>query len=308
MTPAPIALFVYNRPWHARQTVEALLKNEGASASDLFIFSDGARGEKDRRDVDKVREYIRTVKGFKSVTIKEKEANMGLADSIISGVDEIVGRFGRIIVMEDDHVSSPYFLKFMNEGLGRYADEMSVASIHGYIYPLGETLPETFFIKGADCWGWATWKRAWDIFERDGSKLLKELVERDLAGEFDMDGAAGFYKMLENQVAGRTDSWAIRWHASAFLKGMLTLYPGRSLIYNIGNDSSGTHGNTTDIYGSEVSNVPIKIEKIDIAESAAVRDLMAAYHRRSHEIQAVKQNLFKRILNKMRAFLRKFTR
>ena len=146
---APIVLFVYNRPWHTAQTVEALQKNTLADKSELFIYSDAAKNSEVALYVKKVREYIRNISGFRKVTIMEREKNWGLANSIIDGVTTIVNKYGKIIVLEDDLVTSPYFLRFMNEALEMYENEESVASIHGYIYPI-EGLPETFFIRGAD--------------------------------------------------------------------------------------------------------------------------------------------------------------
>ena len=176
---APIVLFIYNRPWHTQQTVETLQKNELANESELFIYSDAAKNEQASESVNAVREYIKTINGFKEITIILRDKNWGLADSIIDGVTKIVNEYGRIIVLEDDLVTSPYFLKFMNEGLTMYENEDKVASIHGYIYPI-DNLPNTFFIKGADCWGWATWKRAWDVFEPNGQKILDELKSSGL--------------------------------------------------------------------------------------------------------------------------------
>jgi hypothetical protein len=129
----------------------------------------------------------------------------------------------------------------MNDGLSKYSADSRVASIHGYVYPTQASLPENFFMKGADCWGWGTWKRAWDLFESDGSKLLEQLKKRGLINEFDFGGSHSFSSLLRKQIEGKVDSWAIRWHASIFLQNMLTLYPGQSLVQNIGNDRSGTH-------------------------------------------------------------------
>jgi GT2 family glycosyltransferase len=135
MTCTPIALFVYNRPWHTQLTIEALQKNDLASKSELFIFSDGPKNESDVVNVQKVREYIRTVTGFKAITIIEKENNCGLAKSVISGVTEIVDKYGKIIVMEDDLVSSPGLLNFFNDGLDFYEDNLKIFSITGYNFP-----------------------------------------------------------------------------------------------------------------------------------------------------------------------------
>jgi hypothetical protein len=280
---APIALFVYNRKQHTEKTVEALRKNTLASQSDLFIFSDGKKGDDSSNRVTEVREYLKTISGFKSVTIKESETNKGLAKSIIAGVTEIVNHFGKIIVVEDDLVTSPYFLSYMNQGLDMYENENNVASIHGYVYPIKqeyvEKLPETFFIRGADCWGWATWKRAWNIFEPEGQKLLDEIKKQKLEEEFNFNNTFDYTGMLKAQTEGKNNSWAIRWYASAFLANKLTLYPKESLVTNIGFDGSGTHDKVggKNIFGDSVSDTEIKIKPIVIQESEIGRQAFAKY-------------------------------
>lgn len=266
MNLAPVALFVYNRPWHLQRTLEALQRNALATESALYIFSDGPRGPEQKDAVNKVRDYIRDISGFASVTIIERKENLGLAGSIIRGVTEIIERFGRIIVLEDDMVTSPYFLRFMNEALDFYENEDKIISIHGYMFPVKAVLPETFFLRGADCWGWATWKRGWELFETDGKKLLRGLQERALLSAFDLHGAYPYVSMLKDQVQGKNDSWAVRWRAAAFIADKLHLQCGRSLICNIGNDFSGRHGGETDMYGRDVSSSAITIEKIPIEE------------------------------------------
>jgi hypothetical protein len=274
---APITLFVYNRPAHTRQTVEALLKNELAGESDLIIFSDAPKKPEAAEAVREVREYIRTVTGFRSVSIVEREKNLGLANSIIDGVTSVVNERGRIIVLEDDLVTSPYFLRFMNDALDLYEREESVISIHGYIYPVAEKLPETFFLRGADCWGWATWKRGWELFEPDGEKLLASLKIEHLEREFNFGGSYDYLGMLVSQVKGENDSWAIRWYASAFLKNKLTLYPGRSLVLNIGNDSSGTHCGATEIFSGDTIARPVAVGGIPIVANLEARSAVAKY-------------------------------
>jgi len=237
---APIALFTYNRPWHTQQTVEALLRNVEAADSDLIVFSDGPKDGGSRENIYEVRQHLRTIEGFKSVRIVERKKNLGLAQNIISGVTEVVNEHGRVIVLEDDLVTSPYFLRYMNDALDAYQDDDRVISIHGYCYPI-EGLPETFFQKGADCLGWATWKCGWDLFEPDGSKLLAELTQRNLLHRFDFFEAYDFSGMLRGQTMGKNQSWAVRWYASALLNNKLTLYPGQTLVQHIGSDGSGTH-------------------------------------------------------------------
>lgn len=280
MNLAPIVLFTYNRLWHTMQTVEALKKNELADQSDLFIFSDGPKNEEDEEKVKQVREYLRTIKGFKRITIIERDRNFGLANNIIDGVTNVVNEYGKIIVLEDDLVTSSGFLNYMNEGLKVYANEELVASIHAYIYPLKypENLPETFFIRGADCWGWATWARAWKYFEPDGKKLLYELKRRKLTKEFDFWGSYPYTRMLQDQIKGKNNSWAIRWYASCFLENMLTLYPRYSLVKNIGLDRTGAHCGYTEVFDTSLSK-NIRISKIDIKESVLAKKYMTQYLR-----------------------------
>jgi len=269
MNLAPIVLFTYNRPWHTKQTVEALQKNIYAEQSHLFIFSDGPKTEKDEPKVKEVREYLKTIKCFKNIEIIERDKNWGLANNIIDGVTKVVNQYGRVIVLEDDLVTSPYFLKFMNDGLNMYEEEEKVISVHGYVYPI-KGLPEIFFLRGADCLGWATWKRGWDLFEKDGKKLLDELEKRKLTKPFDFNGAYPYTKMLKDQVEGKVDSWAIRWYASAFIQEKLTLYPGISLVKHIGDLGTHIKGNSwwLDV---ELSEKPIFVKRIPPIEDPQVR-------------------------------------
>lgn len=292
MTLSPIVLFVYNRPWHTQQTIKALQKNELASQSELFIFSDATKNDHALDKVKEVRNYIKNIDGFKKITIIERKTNFGLANSIIDGVTKIVNEYGKIIVLEDDLVTSPYFLKFMNESLEMYQNEEKTACIHGYIYPI-ENLPETFFIRGADCWGWATWKRGWDTFESDGQKLLDEVKRRNLQKEADFDNSYGYTKMLQNQIKGKNDSWAVRWYFSAFLKDMLCLYPGKSFIQNIGNDDSGTHCSTTDNYQISFPKT-YNLEKISVVENQESRKKIKRF------FQSLQSSLLQKVLSKMK--------
>lgn len=293
---APVTLFVYNRPWHAERTIQALVKNDLAESSDLIIFSDGPKNNSDAEAVDRVRSYLGTISGFHSVRVVERERNLGLAKSIISGVTDMVNEYGRIIVMEDDLVCSRYFLKYMNDALELYEKENRVISIHGYIYPVKERLPETFFIKGADCWGWATWKRGWDLFEHDGNKLLSEVRQRGLEREFDFNGSHDFIKMLEGKCAGKNDSWAVLWYASAFLKEKLTLWPRKSIIQNIGNDSSGTNVGNTNIYHVVLADEPITVNSIPIEENVYAKKQI------EHFFRITKMSFAKRIIRKAKQF------
>lgn len=240
MTFAPIVLFCYKRTDVLKQTVKALLKNNEAKESNLFIFSDGYKDENDKKDVENVRKYIRKIKGFKNIEIIEAPTNLGLAASIINGVSKIINEYGKIIVVEDDILTSKYFLKYMNEALDLYENVENCSSITSYGFWINN-MPETYFLRRFDCWGWATWKRSWDLFEKDGSKLLNQIKEQGREYEFDCEGTEQFVKMLEDQISGKNNSWAIRMYASQFLHNKLQLHPGISLSRNIGFGKLATH-------------------------------------------------------------------
>lgn len=278
---APIALFVYNRADLTRQTIEALARNQGAAESDLVIFSDGPKSEKDTAKVAEVRALIADIRGFRSVRSVRAPQNQGLAPSIIQGVTALAKEHGQVIVMEDDLITSPTFLDFMHDGLNAYRNEPKVGAISGYSFPLGTELPETFFLADETCWGWATWDRAWEKFEPDGAKLLAEIRRARRAREFDVDASFPFCKMLEDQIAGRNSSWAIRWRASLFLERMLSLYPAGSLVRNIGADGSGTHATKADtLFDTDLRLEPVAVRPILIQEDKIAARAMRRYFRK----------------------------
>ncbi len=291
---APIGLFVYNRPWHTQKTVEALLENESANESELHIFSDASRTIESNHAVQEVRAYIRNIRGFKKVDIVERERNFGLANSIIDGVTTLCTKYERVIVLEDDLVTSPYFLRYMNDALDVYEHEEQVISVHGYMYPVPEPMPETFLLRGADCWGWGTWKRGWDLFEQDSNWLIDQVKKRGLVREFNYDGAYDLAAMLVAQTQGKVDSWAIRWYASAFLENRLTLYPGKSLVRNIGTDSSGTHCGTTDSFSGELGGHRLAVERMPITENLKARAAV------SHYLRSTKPSVLRRVYRKLK--------
>jgi Glycosyl transferase family 2 len=255
---APIALFVYNRPQHTERTVKFLKQNELAADSRLFIFSDGAKTDADADKVAEVREFIKKIDGFKSIEIVESKTNLGLANSVIAGVTRLNEAYGKVIVFEDDLISSPYTLTYFNEALNRYRDEEKVMHIGAYMYVLSdENLPDSFFYRAATSWGWATWDRAWQHFEPNIDTLLKQFDSKKKS-EFAIEGTMNFWKQMQDFKKGKNNSWAIRWYASIFLKGGLTLNPSQSLVNNIGHDGTGVHSGLNDIYNVIINPQPIK--------------------------------------------------
>lgn len=257
---APIILFVYNRLDHTTKTINALKENFLADQSDLYIYADAAKNIDGVQLVDRVRNYLQTITGFKSVTIRLRDKNLGVDENTLLGVSEVINERGKVIVLEDDLVTSKWFLKFMNDGLDYYEDSDDVIAINGYTYPVKQELKEVFFLKGADCWGWATWKRGWDIFEYDSQKLLNQITEKNLQAEFNFNNSYPYMEALAQQAMGNTSHWDIRWYASAFINRKLSLYPGQSLVNNIGHDASGTHCGISTTYDVSVAQSSVNVK------------------------------------------------
>ncbi len=274
---SPLAIFAYRRPEHLRRVVESLLENPEAAETNLTIFCDGAKSASDEEQVAAVRRYARTVEGFLTTTVVERQGNCGLSKSITEGVRELCERYGRVAVVEDDVVVSRHFLNWINRALDKYEFDDRVISVGCYVFSSDSALPETFFLNITDCWGWAVWKRSWDLYEPDGTKLLNQLSQRGLMRHFDLEGAFPYANMLREQVAGRNDSWAVRWYATAVLTGGLTVYPGKSMTVNIGFDGTGVHCGLEQPYEATLATRPVMVADIDVAESSEGRRVWSLY-------------------------------
>lgn len=296
---APIVLFTYNRVDHLKKVINSLKKNKLSKFSDLIIFSDGARSKKHDYLVQDVRNYIKNIKGFKNIKVYLRDKNYGLSANIITGISKVFKKYDTAIILEDDLVVDKFFLNFMNDGLEIYEKNSSVASIHGYIYPINfsKITPEYFFIKGADCWGWATWRRAWKKFEKNGQKLLDQIDKNQLKENFNFNNTYDYYQMLKKQIKGKNDSWAIRWYASAFLNNMYTLYPSKTFVKNIGIDGSGTHGSGNYAFKtskfSRRNYLRIKKSKKIIQENLSAKQQIQLFFNKN------KDNWLKKILKKI---------
>lgn len=297
MSYSPILLFVYNRPSHTRQLIESLQANKEAAESPLIIYSDAARDDAARAAVEEVRQFIHSISGFGSVEIIERTENWGLAQNIIDGVSTQIERYGRVIVLEDDLLVAPYFLRFMNDALDLYEDEPRIGHIQACDFTQDATLPDTFLIKWTGSWGWATWKRAWKHFNPDGKALLQQLEERKLTRTFDFNGTYRFTRMLRRQTEGKNNSWAIRWNASLFLADILSLNVGRSLVQNNGFDGTGTNCGGGGLYNSTLWLKPLPIERnIPIEENQEARRCFARYYHRTNNFWAKAIRRIKRTL------------
>lgn len=271
---APVAIFVYNRVLHLQKMIEMLEENELVIESDLYIFSDGAKNEKDREAVIEVREWIDQYKEkskFRSVYITLKDQNYGLANSIIDGVNRVFLTYDKIIVLEDDLLVAKSFLNYMNEALTYYEEKKEVWSISGYT-PCLEGLEkydkDIYFNYRPYSWGWATWKDRWELVDWKIKDYNKEKFDIRIQKQF-MRGGNLMPSMLRAQMNGKIDSWYVRWAYEASKRNKLTVYPVKSLVKNIGLDGSGTHcdEDMQDKYESELENDVIKytffLDKVD---------------------------------------------
>jgi len=274
---APIVLFVYNRPWHTQQTLDALAKNTLALESELIVFCDGPKEglvASSLELIEKTREIVKGESRFRSLKVVESKENKGLANSIIEGVTEVVNQYGKIIVLEDDLITSPGFLQYMNDALWLYENESKVMHVSGYMFPVIKALPETFFIKPTSCWGWGTWKRAWDYFEKDVEEQIKTLEKRKAWKEFTLNNSYPSYKMqLYLNQTREINTWAIFWQTSVFLKNGLSLHPSKSLVQNIGLDGTGENCKDTSTFNPyfwEELISSINVQKIKIKVNTKV--------------------------------------
>lgn len=291
---APIVLFVYNRLAHTQRTIEALQKNILATQSDLIIFSDAAKNETDAVEVQEVREYICTVTGFRTIRVEERDENLGLAESIISGVSQVISQYGRVIVLEDDLVTSPAFLSFMNHALDRYQTQGKVWHISGWNYPIdNDGLEDTFFWRAMNCWGWATWADRWACFEKSPHRLVSNWSKSEKKS-FDLENCGVFWPQVVANADGRIDTWAIFWYATIFERNGLCLNPSVSYVNNIGHDGSGVHCGKDKSHQVALLNNKDQVEfSTDYRECDLAVDRIVEFYKRQNK------KLYIRLVNKI---------
>lgn len=282
---APIVLFVYNRPKHTRQTLEALSNNKLAKDTVLYIYADGAKegaDEKELHIIQETRAILEEKQWCKEVHIIKSEKNKGLADSIVKGVTEVVNKYGRVIVLEDDIVTSPEFLQYMNDALDLYENDNKVMHVGGYI-PLTtgqKKLPETFFLRFMSCWGWGTWKESWNYLITDIDYLHNKIYSLSDLDELKFEGVLDpqILEQLEDNYNGKIKTWAFKWFLSIFIRKGLCLYPKKSLVNNIGLDGSGENCGVTNIFEVDLAS-NIKVKRTLIEESKYALKYLKKYYK-----------------------------
>ncbi|MGA7936638.1 MAG: hypothetical protein WCA35_23995, partial [Kovacikia sp.] len=293
-----------NRPVHAQRSLESLAQNKGAAESELYIFCDAPKRTKDIEAIDQVRSVVGSQPWCGTVHIIEQEVNQGCAASIIQGVTKLCQKYGRVIVIEDDLVLSPFFLDYMNRALDAYADLSPVMQISGHMFPANlKVSTDSVFLPFITSWGWATWQRAWQHFDADmsGYKVLRN--DRRLRRQFDLNNSYAYFSMLEDQRNGRIDSWAIRWYLSVFIQQGLTLYPVRSLVNNVGFDGSGTHCGNQDskvINFSDSLQQPIISFPIDLKLNSEIFRILIDYFHSLKKHETLSKKIAKNFLKIIR--------
>lgn len=239
---APIAIFAFSRIDLLARTLDALEMCEGFRQSPIHIFSDAARENRtgEVAAVQAVRAKAYEWARRNGAKVHEAPTNQGLRRSITRGVKEILEEYGRAIVLEDDIVVSKAFLRFSNDALKAYENRDDIVQVSGYFVPHKRRLPDIGLLRVPACWGWATWKRAWQYYRDDAHTLLAEIASTDVE-EFDIKGSYQYLNALKRNVSGELDTWLVRWYASVYLRGGLTVYPSRSLTRNIGFVRGGTN-------------------------------------------------------------------
>lgn len=284
-----ISIFAYKRPAHLKRVLDALAANPPATGFPLIVFVDGPKGEQDRAAVAEVVAVAQQSTGFLSVEVRPRTENLGLYHSLTGGISEIFEEYDSIIVLEDDILTSSHFLQYMLDAIEFYRYSPEVGSISGYTPPITQGLPETFFLLGADCWGWATWRDRWALYRHDAKAMAREIRDRGLAREFDLLGHYPYLAMLEGRAAGKNNSWAICWHASCFLAGKLILYPGKSLVSNIGLDNSGEHCGPSALLSTKIDNErPVRVQSIDLMVDPGILNIYSSHFNvASHRLKMV---------------------
>lgn len=303
MSLAPIVLFTYNRLEHTKKTIEALKANLLAIESELYIYSDAAKTDGVQSSVNEVRTYLEGVTGFKKITLIKREKNWGLADSIIDGVSNLVKQSGKVIVLEDDLVTRPYFLTFMNDALDYYQNEKQVWHISGWNFPIDtDKLDDVFLWRGMNCWGWATWADRWQHFERNPEKLVDTFSKQDIA-RFDLDNKARvFWRQVLQNYHNEKKTWAIFWYATIFKNDGLCVNPVKTYVDNIGEDGSGENCIVKDSTNEETFTLKSTVEFANNTSEnmVALREIKRYYAKRQLPVHV-------RIINRLKTVIQQRT-
>jgi hypothetical protein len=295
----PVVLFAYNRAFHTQKTLQALANNIGAAETELYVFIDAARNETDVISNNEVKNLFQQVSGFKQVYVTAREENFGLAKNIISGVSHVINKHGRAIVLEDDIVTSRYFLQYMNDALDTYDDNHKVGAVSGCNYPveLNDLVNDTYFLRIPLCWGWATWSSRWKYFEKETEKL--QFINKKTIRQINFNETHNYFKQATDNRNGKINTWFIFWYISHVQRGLLTLFPKISMVENIGHDGSGEHCSGENDYAVAASDQPISVQKQDVVETTYAVKAHIAY------FKSLRKPFFNRVVRLIKRIIKR---
>jgi len=299
---SPIAIFAFNRPDHLRNLFESLEKNKEAISSEAYIFVDSYRTDKEKNQVKKViRIAQNNQKIFKTLSVIVRDKNLGCKKNIIDGVTEVLNKHQDIIVLEDDIVVGKFFLRYMNSAVKKYKDSKNIFHISSFSEFDDNDKTLSYFSRGMNCWGWATWRDKWHNLSWDTNYLIKKIKQKGRRS-FDFDDSAEFFNQLVDNQEKIIDTWAIYWYASIYLNEGLCLNPSKAISINTGNDGSGQRAGlqeiNTRLYNGLISIFPDVIEE----DQDYFKLLKKIYKKRKGPFKGV----LKKILNFLPIYLKKY--
>lgn len=255
----PVSIFFYRRPDHLRQV---MAKVRAVRPAILFGISDGAKA--DHPEIQKGVEDSRKV--FREAIdwpcrweLLERPANLGSYLSVSGGLDWVFERVGETIVLEDDTVPDPSFFRFTAELLEKYRDDPKVGAVCGNNYDDPGDWPGNAsyrFTRYHHSWGWGTWKRAWQYFDRE-EKLLAEVsrLRKENWPKLSRKEWAYWDRCFERTYAQKLDAWDYRWTLSLWRKNLVCIIPRVNLVRNIGFDAKATHTVEQDFAGLKMHEI-----------------------------------------------------
>lgn len=288
---APICLFTYNRIENLKKTIKALKNNYLAKKSNLFIFSDGPKNNIETNKIYKLRDFIKTISGFKNIILIENKNNFGLKKNIIKGINYVLRDNEKIIVLEDDLVTTKNFLFYMNKALNFYSKKKRVMQISSFALPFNNCKNNFFFWKHSFCWGWGTWKDRWKYYNSEPDNYINNFTKEEIK-DFDFNGSNFLWPQILANKKKKINTWAIFWSATIYKKNGLCLNPTKSFIKNIGYDKNATHS-----YKSKIKVNLINEEKRYFKFPDKIFEDLTNYSKMEDFIKKNKINIFLRMFN-----------
>lgn len=306
MSKTPLALFTYNRPSHTELALKAISRCDRIDECDVHIFCDGPKDESQKKNVEALCIVVKKWAKILNAEVVESKENLGLARSIVRGVTTLCKKYGRVIVLEDDFVVSPDFVDYMLQALDRYQEDTNVYQVSGYMFDVEHpSKPDAFFMPQATTRGWATWERAWRVFDWNATGAIEMLADKGTRYRFNLDGSYPYYEMLKGRLNGNNHSWGILWCWAVFKAGGLVLHPRKSLVWIGGFDGTGTHCGNSEIDQAPFETFAKRVFSSTISFPSEVVSDKDAFDKIKNYLRKQKKNDFRKFFAFMFRLLKK---